>query len=196
MENVRYHMTETRTILPPYRDTRHMSQEVLFIAVAISAGMINALQISMLGAIKAERGTFESTWISNLASLAGMALVLGIVTLATGKSGLPFPFTSPLTYVVISLFMLIGLLLAAQGIAPYLMLTGLASIPFLLSAAYIGPRIGLGVYFAAVVTGQLTGSSLLDHVGAFGSTQRTLDWVRLLGILVLLLGVVLIRGRK
>jgi transporter family-2 protein len=178
------------------RDTRHMSLQILYIAVAISAGMINALQISMLGAIRAERGTFEATWISNLASLAGMALVLGVITVAGGNLHLPRPLDAPLFYAIFSASMATCLILAARGIAPYLMLTGLASIPYLLSAAYIGPRTGLGVYFAAVVTGQLTGSSLLDHIGAFGSTQRPLDWLRIVGILVLLLGVVMIRGRK
>lgn len=173
-----------------------MAEQILFIAIAIGAGSLNALQIAMLGAIKFERGTFEATWISNLASLAGMALLLGVVTVVAGKPNLPAPFASPLTYVAITVFMASCLLLAAKGIEPHLMLTGLASIPYLLAAAYVGPKIGLGVYFAAVVTGQLTGSTMLDHFGAFGGTVRQVDWVRGAGIIVLLIGVAMIRGRR
>jgi transporter family-2 protein len=88
-----------------------------------------------------------------------------------------------------------GLVVAGRGLHPYLLLTGLTSIPYLLAAAYVGPRIGLGVYFASVVTGQLTLATIFDHFGAFGSQSHHIDLMRAAGIVVLLIGVVMIRGR-
>lgn len=173
-----------------------MADQYLYVAVAISAGVINALQLAMLGGINRERGTFEATWISMLASLAGMALVLGVATATGARPKLPFPFAMTATYALAAILMTTGLLLAARGLPPYLMLTGLTSVPYLLAAAYVGPKIGLGVYFAAVVTGQLTGSTVIDHVGAFGATERHIDWIRAAGIVVLLIGVAMIYGRR
>lgn len=169
---------------------------LIFIAVAVSAGAINALQIGMLGGIRADRGTFEATWTSMLASLAGMAILLGIRTASERPANLPTPFDAWWPYVGLSILMTTSLLVAGRGLPFYLLATGLTSIPYLLAAAYVGPRIGLGVYFASVVTGQLSMSVFLDRIGAFGSIVRPLDSFRILGIAALLLGVILIRGRN
>lgn len=87
------------------------------------------------------------------------------------------------------------LLMAAAGVPEYYMLTGLTSIPYLLAAAFVGPRLGLGVYFAAIITGQMSGSLVVDQIGAFGGDIRPIDVWRLAGVAFLVLGVVLIRGR-
>jgi transporter family-2 protein len=169
---------------------------VVFIVIAIGAGAINALQIGMLGNIRIDRGTFEATWISMLASLAGMALLLGLRSFAGQSTNLPSPFDSWWPYLSLTIVMTTSLLVAGRGLPFFLLATGLTSIPYLLAAAYVGPRIGLGVYFAAVVAGQLTMSVFLDHIGAFGSVTRSVDPLRIVGIGALLVGVVLIRGRS
>jgi transporter family-2 protein len=69
-------------------------------------------------------------------------------------------------------------------------------VPYLLAASFIGPRIGLGVFLAGMIAGQLIGALGLDHVGAFGARTRSIDTVRVAGAVVLLLGVLLIRGRR
>ncbi len=168
---------------------------ILFIVMAISAGAINALQIGLLGNIKLDRGTFEATWISMLASLAGMAILLGVRTLAGPRPNLPRPFDDWWPYIALAAVMTTSLVVAGRGLPFYLLATGLTSIPYLLAAAYVGPKIGLGVYFASVVTGQLSMSVCLDHIGAFGSVIRPIDSLRLLGIVALLIGVLLIRGK-
>ena len=169
---------------------------VVLIAIAVGAGAINALQISLLGGIKMERGSFEATWISMLASLAGMALLLGMRSLWGPPANLPVPFDSWWPYLLLALVMTTSLIFAGRGLPFYLLATGLTSIPYLLAAAYAGPRIGLAVYFAAVVTGQLTMSVVLDHVGAFGAEPRPITSFRVLGIILLLAGVIMIRGRR
>lgn len=171
-------------------------EQLLYVGIAIGAGGINALQLSMLGGITRERGGFEATWISMLASLAGMALLMGIVTIVDEPPKLPAPFGHVWIYAILAVIMGASLFAAARGLPVYYVATGLTSIPYLLAAAFVGPRIGLGVYFAAIVTGQLSGSLFFDHIGAFGAATRPVDAGRVIGVGFLLLGVVLIRGRQ
>lgn len=167
------------------------------ILVAVGAGSVNTLQLALLTGIRGERGPLGATWISMLASLGGMALLLGGVLLVGGRHDvrLPSPFTHWWLFAGLGALFVTMLILAGRGIAPHLLITGALSIPYLIAAAWAGPRIGLGVYLAAVVTGQLTTSVVLDHIGAFGLTQRSIDPLRALGVVVLVAGVVLIRGR-
>lgn len=169
--------------------------QVLYIGVAVAAGLVSATQVGLIGAITRERGPFEATWISMLASLAGMALVLGVMSAGGRSPSLPAPYGSTWIYVVLVVAMGGSLIVAGQGLPRYLLVTGLTSIPYLLAASWAGPKIGVTVFFAAVVTGQLVGSVALDHVGAFGAAARPVDLVRLGGIAALVVGLVLIRGR-
>ncbi len=117
--------------------------------------------------------------------------------LAAGRSlALPSPFTMPVVPGAIALAAVAMLALAAQGIPAYLGLAGLLAVPYLLAASFLAPRIGIGLFLAAIITGQLLGGVVLDHLGAFGAAPRPVDLPRLLGIIALLLGVVLIRGRR
>ena len=168
----------------------------LLIALAVSVGVTSALQIAMLGAIARERGGFEATWISMLASLAGMAGVLLATALAGRQPLLARPFDRPAVFGFFVALMLTALVLASRGIPWYLALTGFLPVPYLLAASFIGPRIGLGVFLGAIIAGQLIGGLALDHVGALGATARRVDAIRLLGAAVLIAGVVLIRGRR
>jgi uncharacterized membrane protein YdcZ (DUF606 family) len=168
----------------------------LLIGLTVSVGITAALQVAMLGAIARERGGFEATWVSMLASLAGMAGVLLVSALAGREPLLSRPFDRPGVYGFFAALMIVALILASRGLPPYLALTGLLPVPYLLAASFIGPRIGLGVFLGAIIAGQLIGGIALDHIGAFGAVPRRADAVRLLGALVLVIGVVLIRGRR
>ena len=56
------------------------------------------------------------------------------------------------------------------------------------------PVVGVGLFVAALITGQLGGGVVIDQFGAFGAATRQIDAVRILGVGVLLVGVVLVRG--
>ncbi len=170
--------------------------QFFLVAATVGVGMTSSLQIALLGAIQRQRGTFEASWISMLASLGGMGLVLLTAVLSGSNLRLPRPFTSAWAYFVMSALMLGALVLAAKGLPAYLAATGFLPIPYLLAAASIGPRIGLGVYLAAIIAGQLIGAVGLDHVGAFGAVPRAMDPLRAVGIASLILGVALIHGGR
>ncbi len=169
--------------------------QVVYITVAILAGLISATQVGLIGAITRERGPFEATWISMLGSLAGMALLIGVLSAVDRSPNLPSPFESTWLYVLLFVIMAGSLIVAGQGLPHYVLVTGLSSIPYRLAASWAGPRIGIAVFFAAVVTGQLTGSVALDHFGAFGTAPRPVDIARGVGIVALVGGLILIRGR-
>jgi bacterial/archaeal transporter family-2 protein len=180
--------------------TRHDSHGTdpvtwLLIGLTVGVGITASLQVAMLGAIARERGGFEATWVSMLASLAGMAGVLLATALAGREPLLAKPFDRAGIYGFFVALMLVALVLASRGLPPYLALTGFLPVPYLLAASFIGPRIGLGVFLGAIIAGQLIGGIFLDHIGAFGATPRRLDAVRLFGAIVLVLGVILIRSR-
>ena len=168
---------------------------LLLVAASITVGVTSALQIAMLGAINRDRGPLEASWISMLASVGGMALLLAATALAGARPRLPQPFSRPWLFAVMAIALLGALFLAARGLPPYLAATGLLPIPYLLAAASIAPRIGLGLYLAAVIAGQLIGAVSLEHFGAFSTAPRAIDALRIAGILSLLVGVALIRGR-
>ena len=170
--------------------------QLLYIGVAMAAGIISATQVGFIGVVTRHRGPFEATWISMLGSLSGMALLLGLLALAGQRPELASPFNGRWVYLVLAIIMGSSLLVAASGLPHYVILTGLTSIPYLLAASWTSPRVGIAVFFAAVVTGQLGGSVFLDHIGAFGTTPRPVDLARGVGVLMLLAGVVLIRGRN
>ncbi|WP_163577246.1 DMT family transporter [Halomonas faecis] len=55
------------------------------------------------------------------------------------------------------------------------------------------PKLGAATLLALVVAGQMLASTLLDHFGALGFPQHSISLPRLLGVVLLFLGVLLIR---
>jgi uncharacterized membrane protein YdcZ (DUF606 family) len=169
--------------------------QLLLIAISIAVGSTSSLQIAMLGAINRERGSLEASWISMLASVGGMALLLFAAAALGSPPRFPQPLAGPWLYAGMAALLVAALVLAARGLPTYLAATGLLPIPYLLAAASIAPRIGLGVYLASIIAGQLIGAVALEHIGAFSAVPRPIDGIRVAGVAVLLLGVALIQGR-
>lgn len=168
----------------------------VLLALTVTVGVTSALQVAMLGAIARERAGYEATWVSLLASLAGMAGVFLATALAGREPLLAKPFNRPAIYGFFVALLLVALVLASRGLPWYLALTGFLPVPYLLAASFIGPRLGLGLFLGAIIAGQLMGGIALDHIGAFGATARRVDAIRVLGVVALLVGVLLIRGRR
>jgi transporter family-2 protein len=67
--------------------------------------------------------------------------------------------------------------------------TGLLGLVIVGAIAYATPRLGLVTTFTIMLASQFLLAALLDHYGLLGATLRPVDWSRLLGISVMLLGV-------
>ena len=57
----------------------------------------------------------------------------------------------------------------------------------------VTPRLGAALMLASTIVGQLGAALVVDHFGWFGSTVVPISFTRLLGVVLLALGVILIR---
>lgn len=107
---------------------------------------------------------------------------------------------------------LISFLIGSAGLALYILLTrqpasmtALKSAPLyvwiggLLGACYVTaiillfPRLGPGLTFGLVVAGQMTLAAFLEHFNILVSQPHPISLIRIVGILLIIVGVVLIR---
>ncbi len=71
-------------------------------------------------------------------------------------------------------------------------LAGVFGAIFVGAGVVIAPVTGALVFFVCIVAGQLIGSTLADHFGAFGLAVREASPARLLGIVLVLGGAILV----
>ena len=64
---------------------------------------------------------------------------------------------------------------------------------YVLAATVVAPVIGATQMVIMVIAGQLVISVLLDHFGVFGFTQQALNAKKVLGLLLIVVGVVVIK---
>ena len=70
---------------------------------------------------------------------------------------------------------------------------GLYGAVFVAVAAYAAPRIGVASLITIGIAGQIAMALWLDHVGAMGLTREPVNFGRLAGAALVLVGVVLVR---
>jgi transporter family-2 protein len=169
--------------------------QAVYIATAVIVGLASALQVGMIGSLGRQRGAFEATLISMLASILALAVFLILRSLRNENPDLPSPLDQAWVYVAFGAVGAAGLAVAMRGLPLYLSLTGVGGFVYVIAAAFLGPRIGIALYTSAVTAGTLIGAVALDHVGAFGNEIQRVDVLRLVGVAALLVGVVLVRGR-
>lgn len=71
-------------------------------------------------------------------------------------------------------------------------LAGLSGAAYVTASAIVGPMIGGAAFVALVVAGQMICSMTLDHFGVLGFPERPADLTRLLGAVLVVVGVVLL----
>ncbi len=135
------------------------------ITVAVGIGI--ALQAAVNAALARHVGTIEATLVS--------------VTI---------------TWLFVATLLFTGLRRGSLGqvlsVPPYLLIGGFLGAAILITAITVVPRLGAGGLIAAFVVGQLIGSLVLDHFGAFGLRQIPVTPGRLVGAALLLAGMRLI----
>lgn len=141
----------------------------LMLLAAILIGAAFATQ----PAINAVAGSaFGSTFPAAALSLGISFIAAALVTIVLGTTP-TWPSVAALPWWVV-FGGLIGVLVVAGGVA-------------------IVPVTGAALFFVCMVSGQLIGSILLDHFGAFGLAVKELTTTRLLGVGLAITGVVLVR---
>jgi len=140
---------------------------------------------------------------STLAVLAGASVVLQQVLNASLRVAVNSAAWSGFISYLVGLICMAIFALAVRDPIPSASMA--ARIPWwawsggLFGAIFIGlaivlvPRLGAATFVALLVSGQMFASIMFDHVGLLGLAQRTADPPRLLGVVLLVIGVVLIR---
>lgn len=64
---------------------------------------------------------------------------------------------------------------------------------FVAASVTLVPRLGVALTFSLLVAGQMVVTLVIDHFGLLEVPVRTINWPRLLGVLLVVSGVVLIR---
>lgn len=72
-------------------------------------------------------------------------------------------------------------------------LGGLIAAFYILAIVVLTPRLGVGLTTALILAGQLFTAMLLDHLGAFGNPQHSLNLWRIGGMLMMVSGVAAIK---
>jgi len=170
--------------------------DAIYIGAALVVGVGSAVQVGMIGSLGRQRGAFEATLISMLASIVGLAVFLVLRSLRDNPPELPSPLDEPLVYVALGAVASAGLVVSMRDLQPYLATAGVFGFLYVVSAAFLAPRIGIALYVGAVTAGTLIGSVGLDHVGAFGADIQRVNLLRAIGVVALILGVILVRSGR
>ncbi|BDI28988.1 hypothetical protein CCAX7_10390 [Capsulimonas corticalis] len=144
-------------------------------------------------------------WIFALVALAGAAIPFQSVVNSRLKNAVDSPLMSALVSFAVGAVTLLILVLC--GVTGRPRLAGLAEAPWwaylgglcgalIVSAAVIAlPRIGAGSVVVISIFGQLVCAMILDHFGLLGIPRFPLTATRLLGVILVFVGVILTQRR-
>lgn len=136
--------------------------------------------------------------------VAGASVVMQQMMLATLRASIgSVPWTVLISYVGGTLTMALVLLVSREPLLTvsaisrsswYSWAAGAFGVIYIMLAVILIPRLGAATVLALLVAGQLIASLTFDHFGLFGLERQPADLQRLVGALLLMGGVLLIRG--
>lgn len=145
-------------------------QQAILIMVAILAGMFLPFQASLN---------------AKMGAVVQHPLLGSLLSFLVGTLGL-------LVYIIVSRVPL-GNLLQAKTAPTILWLAGLLGAFYVTAIILLVPRLGVALTFGLVITGQMFISVLFDHFGVLGTPVHAFSWMRFMGVLMLIGGVLVIR---
>jgi bacterial/archaeal transporter family-2 protein len=140
-----------------------MESIIFIIIIGLIGGFAVGLQSPLASMISQRIGVFESVFIVHL----GGMLVALIPLLYYGG----------------------GKLAQWRTLPWYTLAAGAFGVIVIAAISYIIPRAGVAVSVTTIVAGQLLVGTILDHFGALGGMQKPLDPTRIIGLVVVLVGV-------
>ena len=83
----------------------------------------------------------------------------------------------------------------AAAVPAWAWLGGLLGATYVAATTVLGPRLGAAAFLALTLAGQMLAALLVDHYGVIGFPESPLTPARLVGAVLLVLGVLLIMRR-
>lgn len=147
------------------------NSSVFFILLAVLAGMAVPIQASLNSRLASSLG--------HEIPAAAFALGLGCVTLLVFMLVTGVPLTN---------------FAALKNTPGGFIVGGLFGAFFVTSMVFTVPRIGVALSMALTVGGQMLVGLVIDHFGWAGMEQKEISLLRLVGAILITLGVILIKG--
>jgi len=119
---------------------------------------------------------------ANLGQRIGSPVAAGVVLFAVA-------FTASLAMLLVTGGA--GALARVSGQPPVLFLAGCLVAFYILSITFVAPRFGLANAILFVLLGQIVSAAIIDATGLMGLAAREVTPTRLLGLIVMVVGVVL-----
>ncbi|KAA5540047.1 DMT family transporter [Roseiconus nitratireducens] len=156
-----------------------MSQATTLLLVAVGVGLLAG---GLLGAQPSVNGTLGRNVAhplqASLISFASGTALLLVLTVTVG-GGFPPRFLQP-----------------PASLPWWVWGGGAIGVVMVSTSLFWVPKVGSLPWFAAVMTGQTVAALFLDHYGLLGNPRAPVSPLRLLGTLLLIVGVVVIVGAK
>ncbi|HEV7214939.1 MAG TPA: DMT family transporter [Chloroflexota bacterium] len=168
--------------------------KIAALVLAIVGGLAVGTQPLLNGALGRTRGVLEAVFVSITVSFAAVVLLLAAQTARGSPLGLPFSIRSAIALAGAVLLAALTLALVGRAIAPWYFTAGLLGLVVLVAGTVATPILGVGVTTAALTAGQLGIAIVWDQIGVLGLPEVPISPQRVLGILLVIVGVVLIRG--
>jgi transporter family-2 protein len=140
-----------------------MQPVFVIILIGLAGGIAVGLQSPLASMMSQRLGTLESIFIVHF----GGALIALIPLIIYGG----------------------GKLSQWRTVPWYALLAGAFGLVVIGAISYMIPRIGVAGSIITVVAGQILVGTILDYFGWLGAAERSLDATRLLGLVVVMLGV-------
>lgn len=165
----------------------------LYLCLAVLVGAGAATQSALLAAMGRDKGPYEGTWINMLAAIGGLSALFVVREFSGRSPDLPAPFRNGVVFLVVVALVGIALAISMRGLDPVYAITGLFAIAYLLGIGYGAPKIGIALFVAGVMAGQLGGALVFDHAGAFGLDVHRASVTRVAGLGFVLVGALIVR---
>ena len=139
-----------------------MQSIIIIILIGLAGGMADGIQAPLSSMISQRLGILESVFIIHIGG-AFFALI-PLLIYGGGKLG------------------------NWRTVPWYALCAGVFGLVVIFSMSYMIPRVGIATALIILLAGQLLIGTLLDYFGLLGAVQRPVDFMRLLGLAVVLLG--------
>ncbi|MEM8659734.1 MAG: DMT family transporter [Pseudomonadota bacterium] len=143
--------------------------QIAYLVIAVSVGILLSLQPAVNAVMAKGLG---SALLASVFSITISFLLICITWQLIGKSQLELAKITQLPWWVV-----IG---------------GVAGVCIVLAGIMIAPQLGLALFFVCMIAGQLFGSTLVDHYGAFDAAVRPINTMKVAGLLLVLAGAALV----
>ncbi|MBZ0277587.1 MAG: DMT family transporter [Anaerolineae bacterium] len=143
-----------------------MQTLLLFVVVGLIGGVAVAIQSPLASMIGQRLGVLESIFIIHI----GGAIIVSVPLLAARG----------------------GRLAEWRTVPWYALLAGGLGLLVIGAINYTIPRLGVTTTTILVVAGQIAISLLIDHFGLLGTQQRPVDLARVLGVVIVFVGIWLV----